>query len=66
MERGNFSPLNRGLRQGNEDRGVVQLVFARDDQRDGAFVVIGRGVLVSALVRLRGDGEEKRQEQRDE
>lgn len=65
-ERGNLSPLNWGLRQGNEDRCVVPFVLARGDQRDGAFVVIGLGVLVNAFVRPRGDGQEKRQKQRSE
>jgi hypothetical protein len=66
MERGNLSPSNGGLRQGNEDRGVVLLAFARGDQRDGTFVVTGGGILVSAFVRLRGDCQEKRQKQRGE
>ena len=66
VERGNLPPLNCGLRQGDEDRRVVLLVFARGDQRDGAFVVTGRGIVVSAFVRLRGDGQEKRQKERGE
>lgn len=66
VERGNLSPLNRELRLGNEDRCVVLLVFARGDQRHGAFVVTGRGILVSAFVRLRRDRQEKRQKQRGE
>lgn len=66
VERGNLSAWNCGLRQGNEDRGIVLLVFARSDQRDGAFVVTGCGIVVSAFVRLRRDRQEKRQKERGE
>lgn len=66
VERGNLSPVKCGLRQRNEDRGIVLLVFARSDQRDGAFVVTGCGIVVSAFVRLRRDRQRERQKQRSE
>ena len=66
VERRNLSPLHRRLREGNQDWCVALLAFARGDQRNGAFVVTGRGILMRAFVRLRGHGQKNRQKQRGE
>ena len=65
-QRGNFRKLNSRLRRGDKHRRVALLVFARGDQRNGAFVLTGRGVFVNAFVQLGRDREDQCQEQRRE
>jgi hypothetical protein len=64
LQRGNFRKLNSRLRCGDEHRCVALLVFAGRDQRNGAFVLTGRGVWVNAFVKLGSDRKDQRQEER--